>query len=117
MKEFADLIKSSSSCYEESSILLYQVLFVAFTFFMEQKYTGITRQLMKLFIRGLSREIKEIVCLTESQEIGYLIAIFETFITDAKIKRDNFDLKQMRNILISDENVNKMNLKSSLDGT
>lgn len=38
-------------------------------------------------------------------------------ICDAKIRRDTFDLKQMRNILISDENANKMKLMDSLEGT
>jgi len=55
--------------------------------------------------------------LKEDAEIGFLIAIFEQEIADNKIKRDKFDLRQMRNILISDENVKKMGLDKSLEGT
>lgn len=49
--------------------------------------------------------------------IGYLIAIFETFIVDKAISRDLIDLKQTRNILMTDDQTEKMKLKASLTGT
>lgn len=55
--------------------------------------------------------------MKEGQSIGYLIAIFETFIADKPISREIFDLKQMRNILMTDEQTEKMKLKESLTGT
>lgn len=45
------------------------------------------------------------------------MAIFESYIIDKPIKRSNLDLKQMRNILITDEQTKKMNLEESLAGT
>lgn len=58
---------------------------------------------MKLFLHAMSSSIKTVVDVKENQTLGYLLAIFETHIVDAKIKRDKFNLLQMRNIMISDE--------------
>ena len=84
---------------------------------METGYNGIIRQLLKLFLNNMEADIKQLLLLKQQNKSGYLIAIFEQHICEAKIKRDKFDLKHMRNIIISDENVVKMNLQKSLEGT
>jgi hypothetical protein len=70
---------------------------------MESDYNGIVRQLLKLFIESIEPVIKKVIRIKDSQKIGFLIAIFENWIVDKKIKRDTFDLRGMRKILITDE--------------
>lgn len=41
--------------------------------------------------------------LNSKQPVGYLISIFESFIVDSKVKRDKFDLVNMRPVLLTDE--------------
>jgi len=70
-----------------------------------------------MFMRKIEAVVRQILSLKEQQTINFLIASFEQHVSDCKIKRDCFDLKQMRNILISDENAEKMNLMASLEKT
>ena len=110
-------IKEKAENYQKSTEFLFNLLFIVFTHFMETNYSGITRHLLKMFVNTLEPVIRELLLLNENNNIGYLIAIFENFICDSKIKRDTLDLLHMRNILISDENAKKMNLFKSLEGT
>ena len=63
-------------------MLLYKVLFIVFAFFMENGYNGVTRHLLKMFITQIESVIKNILNLKKNTEIGYLIAIFESFVQD-----------------------------------
>lgn len=110
-------VRQNANTYVETRMVLYQLLFVVFTHFMETKYCGITRQLVKMFMRRIEPTVRQLLILEGKQTINFLIAIFEMHVCDAKIKRDAFDLKQMRNILITDENAKKMNLLASLEKT
>ena len=93
---------------------IYCLLYLVLKEFVKTDYNGIIRQLMKLLLDAASVAIRTIIDLKEEQTLGYLLAIFETHIVDAKIKRDKFNLLQMRNIMISDEQAKKMNLDRSL---
>lgn len=116
-QEFIEKVQEFGQSQEEYVQSLYKVLFVIFTEFMESDYNGIVRQLLKLFIESIEPVIKKVIRIKDSQKIGFLIAIFENWIVDKKIKRDTFDLRGMRKILITDEQVEKMKLKKSLEGT
>ena len=72
---------------------------------------------MKLFLTEMSPIIRSIINLKETQDYGYLLCIFECHICDKKIRRDKFNLIEIRNIIISDEQVAKMNLDKSLEGS
>ena len=115
--DLVELIKNLSGNHEEQLNKVYRLLFIFLTALMEKDYNGIIRQLTKLFVHQIEGALKTVIILKEDKSIGYLIAIFETFIIDMPISRDWFDLKQMRNILMTDEQTEKMKLKESLTGT
>lgn len=115
--DLIELIKSGSTNHEDQLAKVYRLLFIFLTALMEKDYNGIIRQLTKLFVHQIEGALQAIIILKEGQSIGYLIAIFETFIVDKPISREIFDLKQMRNILMTDEQTEKMKLKESLTGT
>jgi hypothetical protein len=70
---------------------------------MDTEYNGVIRTLLKLFIISIEEVIRDIVILKEKQGEGYLIAIFENYIIDKPIIRDQFDLKSFKNIMLNDD--------------
>lgn len=72
---------------------------------------------MKCFLRSIQWLLQSILGLRDTQSVGYLLVIFETFIAKAKVKKDYFDLCKMRNILITDQEAKEMDLKNSLGST
>ena len=79
--------------------LIYCLLYLVFKEFVKKDYNGIVRQVMKLLLHAMSTALRAIIDLKEEQTLGYLLSIFETHIVDSKIKRDKFNLLQMRNIM------------------
>ena len=117
MNDFIDKIKKGTQNHDEQVLKLFQFLFVFFAFMMEENYNGIIRQLCKLFLKEIDHLCRTIIKLKPEQSTGYLMAIFENQIIDKPIKRNHFDLNQMRNILLTEEQMKKMNLEESLAGT
>ena len=70
---------------------------------------------MKVFLTDMKSAIQSVLNLQPTEEVGYLLAIFEAHITDCKIERDRFDLLALRNVMVSDEDIEHMNMKKSLD--
>jgi len=77
---------------------------------MDTEYNGVIRTLLKLFICSIESVIREIVILKENQGEGYLIAIFENYIIDKPIIRDQFDLKSFKNVMLNDNQTKKLHL-------
>lgn len=93
------------------------MLFIILTEFLHENYNGVIRQLMKCFLRSIQWLLQSILRLRDTQSVGYLLVIFETFIAKAKVKKDYFDLCKMRNILITDQEAKEMDLNNSLGST
>jgi hypothetical protein len=49
--------------------------------------------------------------------VGFLLSVFEAEFIDEKGKRDLFDLKKMRKILIKESELEELNLTKSLEAT
>lgn len=51
------------------------------------------------------------------QNLGYLLAIFETYAAEDKIKRDLFDLNKMKNILVDKDEMMDLDMEKGLELT
>lgn len=103
-----------------NTIVLFNVLFVIFSGFCDKNYNGIIRQLLKLFLSKLETQIKRILNLNlqkKEDSIGFLLAIFETYIADEKIRQDKIDLESIKENLLDAEYVKSLRLENSLKGT
>ena len=68
---------------------MFEILFVIFTKFCENNYNGIVRHLLKLFLENLEVQIKRSLNLdvnNPEDNIGYLLAIFESYMPDKKLR-------------------------------
>ena len=115
--KLTNAVREGLKTFDEQANRFYQFLFVIFTELMEEKYNGIIRQLCKEFLKAIEPACRSLLNINSQQPVGYLIAIFESYIVDQKVPRDKFDLVNMRPVLLTDEQTKKMNLSSSLTGT
>jgi len=50
VEKLKDIINATAKNFEQGVDILYRLLFIVFSFFMDIKYNGITRTLLKLFL-------------------------------------------------------------------
>ena len=57
--------------------VLFSLLYFVFYDFMKENYNGIIRQILKLLLGQLKDLINSILNVDPSNDVGYLLAIFE----------------------------------------
>ena len=90
--------------------VLFSLLYFVFYDFMKDNYNGIIRQILKLLLRELKDLINSILNVDPSNDVGYLLAIFEKHMASKHISRDRFDLISLKDVLISKEDIAAMNM-------
>ena len=95
------------------TFLFYLLYLVQFTL-IKRDYSSVVRQLIKLMLAELQPVISKICKLANDTSVGYLLAIFEVYIAEKKIKRDSFDLLALKQFLFEDEQLKSLKLWDAL---